>query len=145
MRFKLNTAFLFISITGLAQIPKNANTIIITDTVSKDQLYNKVTEILFEAGYGILNSNKESGIITTTEKPFKKGIIRLNLMVRNNKIIIRGDFDMGITLDYGGVLTALNWSPIEYYGMKKSPNIIAWNEMQKISDAFPGQKEYLIK
>lgn len=137
--------FLALPFICSAQIPQNANTIIITDTLLQAQLYNKVSEVLFESGYGILNSNKETGIITTTDKPFQKGKIRLNLMVKDNKIILRGDYDMGISLNYGGVSTELNWTQIQHYGMKKSPNIIAWNEMQKVSDALPGQKEYLVK
>lgn len=140
--------FIILALTSFickAQIPQNANTIIITDTLHKDQLYSKVTEVLFEAGYGILNSDKESGTITTTDKPFQKGKIKLVLLVKDNKVILRGDYDMGITVDYGGVTTSFNWTQIQHYGMKKSPNIIAWNEMQKVSDALPGQKEYLVK
>ena len=144
MKKTLIILLLFVPYICNCQIPKNANTIIITDTLNKAKLYSMATEILFNNGYGILNSDKEMGTITTTDKPFSKGKIRLLLLVKDNKIVIHGDYDPGITIDLGGVSTTFNWMRIENYGMKRSPNIAAWNEMQKVSDAIPGQKSYLI-
>lgn len=125
------------------QIPKNANTIIITDTLSQEQFYNKITNILFESGYGILSSDIASGTITTTPKPIKSGTVKLNILIKDKKVSIRGEF-RGPPIDFGGVIADAP-SIIEYYGMKRSPAMQAWNEMNSIVTQIPGKKEYLVK
>jgi hypothetical protein len=125
------------------EIPKKANTIIISTSLSKDQLYGRITEILFENGYGILNSDKSIATITTTNKPIKAGAVKLNFLIKDSKVSVRGDL-YGISIEINGV-TDNGPSIVDFRGMKGSPALNAWNEMQKIADLIPGTKVYLIK
>jgi hypothetical protein len=137
------SAFL-ISIFLIAQeIPKKANTIIITDSLSQEQFFSKINDILFESGYGILNSDKGSGTITTTPKPIKAGSVKLNILIKDKKVSIRGELQ-GFSMDLGGIIDN---SPliIDYRGMKNSPTMKAWDEMFGIAQLISGTKEYLIK
>ena len=127
------------------ELPKRANTIIITDTLSQERLYNKITDLLFESGYGILNTNKEQGTITTTEKSYQNGGIKLVFLIKDKKILLRGDFKSDISIDFGGVTSQPSWETIDFRGMKGSAYMNAWLEMKKISDAIPFTKDYLIK
>jgi hypothetical protein len=126
-------------------IPKKANCIIITDTISQLNYYNKITDILFESGYGILNSDKASGTITTTEKAFKNGTVKLAILIKDNRVVLRGDWKDNISLDLGGVSAEPSWAIISFQGMKNSPYLNAWNEMNKVALAIGTKIEYLIK
>jgi hypothetical protein len=148
MKIKLNLVLmLLLGFPAFCQvIPKKANTIIVTNTLTKEQLYNSISNALFEVGYGILNGDKELGQITTTEKSFKTGVVKLNILIKDQKVLIRGDFKMSISINYGsGVTSNPSWSMIENKGMKGSAYQDSWNEMIKITDQIPGTKEYLIK
>jgi hypothetical protein len=142
----ISTMLLFncVLISG-QNIPHKANTIIITDTLSQSQFYSKITYILFESGYGILNTDKELGTITTTEKPYKNGGVKLILLIKDKRIVLRGDYTTGIGLSMSGVTSAPGWYMIEFNGAKNSPTQNAWLEMQKIADQIPGAKEYQLK
>lgn len=121
-----------------SDIPKKANTISISGQLSQVDYFKTITDLLFVNGYGILNSDKETGIITTTEKSIKQGSIRLTLLVKDNKVIIRGQFSVpGITEDS-------QWESIQYQGQAKSAYMNAWNEMARIAEAIPGSKSYII-
>lgn len=126
-------------------IIKKANTIIITDSLSRDSLYNKIADLLFESGYGILNTDKVQGIITTTEKSFKNGVVKLNFLIKDQKVVLRGDYKDNLTIDLGGVSQGPSWNVINFAGQKNSINRSAWDEMYKISEQIPGKKEYVIK
>jgi hypothetical protein len=131
------------ALVSAQEITKNANTIVITDTICQKNYYSQVNEILFTSGYGIHSADKNSGTITTTPKPIRSGTVKLNILVSDNKVLIRGEFK-SVTLNIGGVIDD---SPmiIENYGMKRSPLMMAWNEMNNIAIQIPGKKEYLIK
>ena len=85
------------------------------------------------------------GTISTTEKSFKNGEIKLNILMKDGKVIIRGNFKSNINISMYGVSTAETWYTIEYTGAKGSAYRNAWNEMQKISDQIPGLKTYAVK
>jgi hypothetical protein len=127
------------------QIPRKANLIVISDTISQHKYYSEITDILFENGYGIHNSNEETGTITTTDKSFRHGNIRLTFLIKNNRVLLRGQFNMNLSINYGGVSSDAGWVGIEYYGMKKSPAMTAWDEMYLIAKSIPGIRECLVK
>jgi hypothetical protein len=131
----------------MAQEPvlKKANTIVISDTLSQQQYFSKISDILFESGYGILSSDKAQGTITTTEKPYKHGVMSLTFLIKDKRVLVRGQFNMGISVDYGGVQSQSQPTTIQNFGMKSSPSMVAWNEMMKITAQIPGEKEYQIK
>ena len=158
MKSILSSALLLISLQLIAQddlyytsakqvdsIPKKANTIIIEGTQSRNEYFNAITNILFEAGYGIHSSDKEQGIITTSEKSFKKGVIKLTFLIKNKRVVLRGQYNLNMSIDFGEVTSEIAWSEIMYFGMKKSPNIIAWEEMIKVANQIQGNKVYAVK
>lgn len=128
-----------------AQIPKKANTIIIVDSLSQEQYYTKINDLLFESGYGILNTDKSLGTITTTEKSYKNGSVKLNILIKDSKVLLRGDFKADMSITMGGVTATASWLAIEYSGGKNSAYRNAWDEMDKVAQLIPGSKEYLIK
>lgn len=143
---KLITFLIFLFFYGslsAQEIPKKANVIIITDTLSQEQSYNKITEILFEYGYGIQNFDRPVGTITTTLKPIKGATVKLNFLIKDNKVSVRGDF-LGPSVELYDVINNRS-SVIENRGMNGSPAKNAWDELCKITDQVPGKKEYLIK
>lgn len=121
-------------------IPKNANTIIISDTLTQDQLFNKVHEVLFEAGFGLQSYNKELGSITTNSKEFKNGSFRLNIFVKDKSVMIHGQWRWREWPD-----DSEEWDDILYGGQKSSPKMNSWNAMNDVAIQIPGKKEYLIK
>jgi hypothetical protein len=132
-------------ITAQEEIPKKANTISINDTISALNYFGKITETLLENGYGILNSDQKNGIITTTEKPFKNGSVKLNFLIRENKVMLRGDYKDNLSIDLGGVTSGPSWSEIRFIGQRNSIALNAWEELHKIALQIPGTKQYLIK
>ena len=126
-------------------IIKKANTIIINNELAQAELFGKISDQLFENGYGILNADVENGNITTSEKAFKNGSIKLSLLIKDKRVLIRGNFKSDMTFAMYGVTAGNEWIEICYRGQKKSPAMLAWDEMAKIADAIPGNKEYLIK
>ena len=133
------------AITAQEEIPKKANAISINDTISASGYFSKITEILLENGYGILNSDQKNGIITTTEKPFKNGSVKLNFLIRENKIMLRGDYKDNLSIDLGGITAGPSWNEIRFIGQKNSITLNAWGELNKIAQQIPGEKQYLIK
>ncbi len=127
------------------EVPKKANTVIITDTLSQQILFSKVSDLLFEYGYGIHNSDKQSGTITTTEKPYKNGVIKLNFLIKDNRMILRGDFRSDISLELYGVTSEPTWMSIENRGQKNSAGRNAWDEMIRFVSALPGSKEFVLR
>jgi hypothetical protein len=124
---------------------KKANTIVISDSLSQQQYFSKISDILFESGYGILNSDKETGTITTTEKPIKNSHVRLTLLIKDQKVLLRGQININLSINIDGVTAKSSFQTIENAGSKKSPLMEAWNEMVKIASQIPGEKEYQIK
>lgn len=124
-------------------IPKKSNTIMIDNDLVKTQNLTALDEILFNNGFGIHNKNNDSGSITTTEKPFKHGVIKLMILVKDNKVLIKGQYNINISYTVYGVTSETDWQPVQYLGTKKSPSMKAWDEIAKVAEAIPGSKKYL--
>jgi hypothetical protein len=124
------------------QAQEKNNTIIVSNDLELQENIKQVTEMLFELGYGIHSSDVKTGIITTTEKPYKNGSVKLNILVRAGKISIRGYFSMNVSINIGSVTSDLGWTMIENRGQKNSPIFNAWSEMNKLALLLPGEKTY---
>jgi hypothetical protein len=121
-QFLLNTSVI------LGQdIPQKTNSIVITDILSQGQFYNRIAEILFESGYGVLNTDKELVTITTTEKLFKNGVIKLVLLIKDKRVIMRGDFKTDIGWSMSSVTSEPTGSVIENKGARNSLYRNAWS------------------
>jgi hypothetical protein len=126
-------------------IQKKTNTIIIYDTIPGRNIWSELTGILVENGYGILSADKETGTVTTTERAFESGSLKINILVRDNKITMRGDYKTDLSVTMYGVTTSSTWTQITYAGQRNSINMNAWNEFYKLSQQIPGKKEYLVR
>lgn len=127
-------------------IPKKANIVKIYDTLTVQDAWKTINSVLITNGYGIENSNKETGTILTSNKPFKNGTIKLNILVNDDYTLITGNYKSNISLDYGGgVSDGPSTYQIAYTGQKNSVAMNAWNEMKKLIDQLPGKKEYSVK
>jgi hypothetical protein len=147
-----NLSFLLLFVLACTQleaqpsIPKNANTIVISDTFQQSRKYNEITEILFENGIGTSYADKEMGQITTTPVSFKNGNFILLLSIKDTLTTIRGQWSWNMKVNSRGVMYDFSeYDDIKYKGMKNSPVRNAWEAMQKIIDQIPGEKSYIIK
>lgn len=120
---------------------KRNNTIIIETTDDPQAAMRKIVSILSDQGYGIQTVDKDLGILTTTNKGFVHGTMTLNLSIRPDsvtRIVIRGTVDSPEFSVIGGLTgTAFN---LEYRGMKGSPMMNAWEDMEKVAKAYPEAK-----
>jgi hypothetical protein len=133
-------------ISAQAVIPKDANTVVITDTISAPAKFNQTTTILYENGIGILQSDRETGTILTTPVAFKNGTITLTLLVADNKVTARGQWTWNMTVTLNGVTH--NPDPmgdIQYGGQRNSAKRNSWDAFYKIVSQIPGNREYFIR
>lgn len=132
--------------SGVVIIPPNANTIVITDTLSAPAKFNQVTTILFENGVGILNSDRETGTILTTPTAFKNGTITLTFLVSGNKVTARGQWTWNITVGLDGVTRDPDpRGAISCGGQRNSARRNAWDAFYKIVSQIPGDREYYVR
>jgi hypothetical protein len=127
-------------------IPRDANTILISNARTRDDLYREVSSMLFQNGIGITYSDRDLGQITAGPGSFKNGNFILTIMLSDGSVLIRGKWSWNLTVTMSGVSTSpSDYDDIEYGGMSDSPKLNAWNAMQKIALQIPGKVEYLIK
>lgn len=127
-------------------IPQNCNTIVITDTISPPLKFNQLTTILFENGIGIQQSDRESGTILTTPVAFKNGTYTLTFLVKDNKIIARGQWTWDMTVKLSGVTNDPNpIGDITFGGQRNSARRNAWDAFHKIIGQVPGSREYFVR
>jgi hypothetical protein len=122
-----------LSFNVMAQIPKNATGILISDSISKD----KMISVLMSNGYVLKDVNDY--LIKTDVKSVREGMTTVNLDVVctkvNNGYLLTAFISMGgVTIDGTGFGSSR--SAAIYRGMDKSPNKIAFREIEKISDSF---------
>lgn len=125
------------------EIPKRANQILIE--MDSSDCWIQINRLLTLNNFGILNSDKESGIITTSEHPFKNGFIKLNILIDKKSIILSGSYKDDISIDLGSAEINPSWNKISYIGQRNSISMNAWNELISFVNQIPGQKKYLIK
>lgn len=127
-------------------IPRDANTILISNARTQQELYKEVTSVLFQNNIGISYADKELGQITTGPGAFKNGNYILNILLSDGSVLIRGQWSWNLTVTMSHVSSSpSDYHDIEYEGMIDSPKLNAWNAMQKIALQIPGNIEYLIK
>ncbi len=136
----LITAFLLIAFAVSAQntanLPKKANTIIISNNLVYSDNYREVSRLLIQSGYGIEYSDKDIGVITTGSKGIKNSEIKLNFLIDKNRITITGNFSTSVLEGVTG--TSGTWMQIENKGMRGSLTRDAWNEMLSIGSDLSG-------
>jgi len=126
------------SLLPAQDIPKGANTIIITGEFDQGQKFAEVTALLFESGIGTISADKDAGTITTSPKSFKNGTVSYMILVRDSRVSIRGQWISNTFEDKPQY-------DIEYGGQRNSAKRNAWDAFRAFTDQIPGEKSYVIK
>ena len=120
------------------EVPKKANTILITVADSGDTAWKNTAKILVEQGFVIKNSDGELGTLSTEPKSLKgRAIISLSVLAQGHIITLTGQM----------VVPGLSSlaSPVDYRGMSGSPALLAWQKMQQVAEAYAGGKVQYVK
>jgi hypothetical protein len=121
-------------VLGQATEPfKKATVIEIHTTLTPQQAYKSVAEALQDSGYGIASSDAVLLSISTNEKADRNITSHLNITVRGDSlavVVLKGTF----------TLSGFGTSPIEYRGMKGSPVMLAWDQLEAVAKRLPAQK-----
>jgi hypothetical protein len=121
-------------VMGQASEPfKKASVIEIHTTLTPQQAYKAVALALQDSGYGIASSDATLLSISTNGKTGRNIVSNLNTSVRGDSlavIVLRGTF----------ILSGFDASPIEYRGMKGSPVMLAWDQLEAVAKRLPAQK-----
>jgi hypothetical protein len=143
-KIKAVLVLVFLCLVVAAQdIPKHANLISINTGLSNENAYSKLILILFTNGYGTEHADRQSGTITTSDKSTSFGSVKLIAIIADSIVILRGSFKGPVLLDGNTMLT--DPSEIQFFGMGRSMMKKAWDEMFKIAQQLPGEKNYLVK
>jgi len=129
---------LFFSLSAFAQAPKNATGILLTDSVSTDQMIST----LMSNGYIVSDVNDY--VIKTEVKSVKAGmtLVRVDIICTKVKqgYMLSSYITMGgLTIDGTGFGASRSASANK--GMNNSPNRVAFAEIQAIADQM-GNYEY---
>jgi hypothetical protein len=103
------------------EIPERANLIKVIGT--KADLFNFVAQTLSLEGYPIIQAEEAAGIISTGEKSFIPGDIKLSVTVMDSTVYVRGSARLG----------SGSSSEISNQGMKGSPARKWWDEMNRVA------------
>ena len=115
-------------------IPKNTTSIEINNSNTASQNFKLVSETLLDNNFEITKRDKELGTITTGFKALPRaGTYKLNARCKNNKIIISGQFNSGISIEMYGVRSENEVIDIEKTGSYKSTYGRAFGEMYNFS------------
>lgn len=130
---KLLVFLLFTSLSAIAQIPKKASKIIITNNLQQKDNFKTALTLLVDNGYIISKADTLSGTILTepSESTNAYPIHRIHIIARHNKTTVSGQ----INLDP-------EWTVIENRGMKGSPTQKAFIQLNTIASKLPGNKTY---
>lgn len=119
---------------------KGANVVLIHSTDSASVAYDKVGRLLLSEGYALDKTDKGLGFIGTSYREVAKGraqvALRFTVIPAPSGVVIQGRAVMHMpALQH----TALNGdSPAEYRGMKGSPMLATWEELNRVAAAYPG-------
>lgn len=116
-------------------LPKNAKIITLSSDQTKNELFEATARVLFDNGYEVKNSDKDTGIIQTDNKSIKGGWhLRLSISVTDKSVRVRGNIYIPRMMD----------DDLENYGMRGSLNLLAFSEMDRIAKLIPHNSiEYL--
>lgn len=146
---RIFSAILFSALFGInahcQEIPKKANLIVVNDSLTKQQYFDKCLGVLFENGYGIVSSDKDTGNITTTEKESKYGTLKLMILIKDYQVLLRGSFNNNVSISMYGVTSESSFIDISNYGTKNSPLKRAFEDMDNIAKQIGTNIEYRIK
>lgn len=130
-------AIILLPVFSLAQPPKKSSKVIVTiaDTAS---VFNRLSLAIFDRGYTFETKDDQLKLVSTNEKPVKKGGASAKIRARiiDSTIVLTGVIALDVEMTILGVKMERTFSKVEYIGAKKSPMREAWNELVEIAQMF---------
>lgn len=113
--------------------PAKANTIIVTLPDSGQVAWRRIAQALIDRGYSIKNSDKDLLLLTTEGKQTgRAGAITVSVSLKGNQATVRATQFLG----------SFGMMQVDYRGMKGSPNLLGWQELEAAAKAFGGTLAY---
>lgn len=137
MKLLLFCLLLLYPLPSLAQTPeKFSNYIAIQTTDSAAVAYRNMAGILQDMGYTISKSDKD--LLTISTDLVGNGLPNAGKMMLS--VYVRGQANAQIHLSGQFTAPGISTEPdrIVYRGMKGSPFMASWANMQKVAQAYPG-------
>lgn len=131
-------ALFIITSNGYSQT-KGDNTIIIPKDISSMEIKGW----LFNNGYSI--NNIDTLFISTAEKTVDRSAMIIKLMIArmNGNTYLKAQGRTSSTITVYGATVQDDFSPVEFRGAKSSPNMQAWNELNRIVKAISDSVIYV--
>jgi hypothetical protein len=114
---------------------------IVVVAADTSDLFNRVVMYFYEHGYTVAQKDPLLGFVATDEKGYGSVSIKVNALVKGSTIVFTSMWASNISLDFGGVKSERNFSPVKYGGVKGSDYRLTWDETAKIAKAF-GEVSY---
>ena len=121
---------------------KSANAVVIHASENLDSAYKKIAQAILEAGYTIDRADKELYFVNTKAKPLGRMGLQESLQAslkstaEGTIITLTGSFSSP-SLAAVSPLSAGD-SRAEYRGMKGSPIMACWEELQRVASLYSG-------
>lgn len=121
-----------------SQPPRKSSKIIVLVTDSTNNLFDKVILTLFDKGFTIDNKDERLKIISTKERPMKKGnfLTKIQARINDTAIVFTSTMALGFQMKILGTTMEQTYDPVTYSGLKGSYMRIAWNELEEIARLF---------
>jgi hypothetical protein len=121
---------------------KKANTIVITTQDSLNTAYKKFAQAILEAGYTIDRADKELYFINTKARPVGRMGLQESVQASlkpvsgSTMILLSGTFASPSMAAMSPLMAGD--SKVEYKGMKGSPIMACWEELQRVAKLYQG-------
>ena len=108
--------------TDLKHIPKKTSKIILENDLSKDDNFSHVIETLLDNDFSIEDKDEEYGTIKTDLEKVDglNASYHFIFRAKENQIIVRGEYIIHATINYGGAESKPSFSDIENRGSRGS-------------------------
>lgn len=140
MKYVIVIASLFLVRPLLAQ-EKGSNVIIIKmDTTGA---FKRLTNLLYDKGYGVEQSDPANGAIFSSEKAVGITNVKIRMRLKDSAVYITGTVALASDIHFGSVTLPKTYDPIYCAGSKGSPLRKAWNELNSFALAVGDRIEYV--
>jgi hypothetical protein len=132
--------------TNIKHVPKKVTKIILTTDQNQESNFDYMMNTLLDNGYTIEKRDSEYGTIKTDPQPLSgqnNCNYFFNIRVKDNQIIISGQYIFNAAISYGVVTSTPSWDNIINIGMNGSVNKITFIHMYEFAQSLTfTNKEY---
>lgn len=124
--------------TSKDQPPKKASKIIVLVKDTSNILFDKIVVTLFDQGFPIETKDERLKIVSTKERPMKKGnfLTKIQVRINDTAIVFTSTMALGFEMEILGSKMEQTYDPVTYSGLKGSYMRVAWNELDAIARMF---------